>query len=39
MLSEAEVGAIAAEICHAEQTGELAEAPSSRHPDVTVEDG
>ena len=39
MLSETEVAAIAADIWHAEQTGELAEAPSSRHPDVTIEDG
>ena len=39
MLEASEVKKIAADIWHAEQTGELAEAPSARHPDVTVEDG
>ena len=39
MLSAAEVSAIAQSIWHAEQTRELAQAPSTLHPDVTVEDG
>jgi 2-oxo-hept-3-ene-1,7-dioate hydratase len=39
MLSEIEVAAIAADIWHAEQTGEWTQAPSSRFPDVTIDDG
>lgn len=39
MLNSEEVNSIAADIWHAEQTGQLAVAPSSKHPDVTVEDG
>jgi 2-oxo-hept-3-ene-1,7-dioate hydratase/2-keto-4-pentenoate hydratase len=39
MLSPEQVNAIAADIWHAEQTGEWTEPPSSRYPDVTVEDG
>lgn len=39
MLDQTEVSRIAADIWHAEQTGVFVQAPSSRHPDVTIEDG
>jgi 2-oxo-hept-3-ene-1,7-dioate hydratase/2-keto-4-pentenoate hydratase len=39
MLSPEQVKAVAADIWHAEQTGEWTEPPSVRYPDVTVEDG
>jgi 2-oxo-hept-3-ene-1,7-dioate hydratase/2-keto-4-pentenoate hydratase len=37
-LSEQQVGALAAEIWEAERTRNWIEAPSTRHPDITVED-
>ena len=39
MLSHEHVQAIAADIWHAEQTGEWTQAPSTRYPELTVEDG
>ena len=38
-LSDAQIEELAAAIWHAEQTGELTDSPSTRFPDVTVDDG
>lgn len=39
MLSAADIDRMAADIWHAEQTGEWTDPPSSRFPDLSVEDG